>query len=155
MHEPLKLGRPRISVPVLSCTIDRLASKSCTIPLSLDSPAVCLSLILIFSLLIPLSLSLHLSLCASLCVPHSRRPIPILRPTRLIVLPHLPVVPRDNVDEEIEHVRKGYGGSYVGSLEGAAFVRLGDEPGAAGQLGDEYWLWVSGCGEERGLTKAG
>lgn len=44
---------------------------------------------------------------------------------------------RDDVDEEVEHVRFGEGGGDIGALQGAAFVVLGVDPGAHGQLGDE------------------
>lgn len=156
MDEPLKLGRPGISVPVLSRTIDRLASKSCAIPRSVDSPSISLLISIAHILALSLLCTLSLSLSASLCISRSRRPIPIpiLHPTRLTVLPHLPVVPRDDIDEEIEHVRKGYRGCYVGSLEGATFVRFGNEPGPAGKFGDEYWLGVSGCGVIRSTSNA-
>lgn len=54
---------------------------------------------------------------------------------------------RDNVDEEVEHVRFGEGGGYVGALEGASFVVLGVDPGAHGELCDED---VAAFGEEYG-----
>jgi hypothetical protein len=42
-----------------------------------------------------------------------------------------------DVDKEVEHVTLGERGGDVGPLEGAAFVLLGVDPGAHGQLRDE------------------
>jgi hypothetical protein len=55
------------------------------------------------------------------------------------------VLPRDNVDEEVEHVRLAQRGGDVTALQSTALVLLGVDPGAHGELGDEG---LAGFGED-------
>ena len=57
---------------------------------------------------------------------------------------------RDDVDEEIKHVRLGQRGSDVGPLKGASFVLLSVDPSTHGELGDED---VAAFGEEYGRLR--
>lgn len=54
---------------------------------------------------------------------------------------------RYDVDQEVEHVTLGQGRGNVGSLQCPALVLFGMDPGAHGELGDEY---VASLGEEDG-----
>jgi len=53
----------------------------------------------------------------------------------------------DNIDEEVEHVRFGEGGSYVRALEGASFVVFCVNPGAHCEFCDED---IAAFGEKNG-----
>lgn len=61
-------------------------------------------------------------------------------PARTILAGH-------DINEEVEHVGFGEGGGDVGTLERAALVVLGVDPGAHGEFGDED---VAAFGEEDG-----
>lgn len=47
-------------------------------------------------------------------------------------------LPWDNIDEEVKHVALRQCRCNVGTLQGAAFILLGVNPGAHSKLGDEY-----------------
>jgi hypothetical protein len=55
------------------------------------------------------------------------------------------VLPRNDIDEEVEHVRLAQRGGNVTTLQSAALVLLGVDPGAHGELGDES---LAGFGED-------
>ena len=56
-------------------------------------------------------------------------------------------LPRHDIDQEIEHVTAGQCASDVGSLQRAALVLFGVDPGAHGELGDED---IAAFGEQDG-----
>jgi hypothetical protein len=55
------------------------------------------------------------------------------------------VLPRNDIDEEIEHIRLAQRGGDVAALQSAALVLLGVDPGAHSELGDEC---LAGFGED-------
>jgi len=59
----------------------------------------------------------------------------------------LGLVPRHDVDEEVEDLGARDGGGDVGLLQGAALVLLGVRPAAVGELEDEH---LAGAGEDDG-----
>lgn len=55
------------------------------------------------------------------------------------------VFPRDDIDQEVEHVRLAQSSSNIATLQSTALVLLGVNPGAHGELGDEG---LAGFGED-------